>query len=347
MTTGTLAAELSHPIGTDGLFVLRVHDGDIRIRGIDGDVATIRATDGGRLDGLDVESGDRSLSVRSRRGADFFGFGRDRGRRARDLHIEVPAGATIVIEGASADVDVRGMHGDQRYRSASGDLVLLDVRGSLTIDSVSGDIEIAADGPSTIAARTVSGDLDLRAGSILQLRATTTSGDLQVSGRFDGDGPYAIETVSGDARLAPANDVRIEARTIAGDIDSELPSRRDDVAAGRRGLIIGDGGPTISFRSTSGDLRVVATGSVRPARPPEPPAPPARGRPSAPRTPARVEPPDRAAGAGATEADDRRLDILRALERGEIDVAEAGRRLEALEGSSDAGSDSQGEDDHA
>ena len=33
----------------------------------------------------------------------------------------------------------------------------------------------------------------------------------------------------------------------------------------------------------------------------------------------------------ASESDDTRLDVLRALERGEIDVAEAGRRLEALD----------------
>jgi len=182
------------------------------------------------------------------------------------------------------------------------------VSGSLTIEALSGDVEIDADGPATITARTVSGDLDLRAGSIPELRATTTSGDLHIAGTFDGNGPYVIETVSGDATLAPTAGVRVEARTITGDIDSELPSRRDDTD-GRRALVIGAGGPTITFRSTSGDLRVVAA-SV-------PASSPGTSAPPAPSPTARL--------------DDARLGILRALEHGEIDVKEAGRRLEALE----------------
>ena len=158
MTTQTQDGVLSHPIGPDGLVVIRVHDGTIRIRGVSGEVATVRAADGGAIEGLEIEPGERSLSIASRRGfelldpdvTDFLGLGRrDRaGRgRTRDLQLDIPAGAAVMVEGGSADVDVRGMHGDQRYRSASGDLVLADVRGSLTIEAVSGDIEIDTDGP--------------------------------------------------------------------------------------------------------------------------------------------------------------------------------------------------------
>ena len=338
MTTQTQDGVVSHRIGPDGLVVVRVHDGDIRVRGVTGDLATVRAADGEPLNGLDIESGDRSLSIATQRGPDFFGISRrdgGRGRgRTKHLHLEVPAGATVVVEGASADLDVRGLHGDQRYRSASGDLVLADVSGSLTIEAVSGDIEVDADGPASVTARTVSGDLDLRAGSLTGLRATTTSGDLHIAGRFDGSGPYAIETVSGDARLAPANDVRIEARTIAGDIESELPSHRDDTA-GRRALIVGKGGPTVTFRSTSGDLRVVAIRAAAPA----PPAPPEPPEPTAP--PVRIQ------SETARNEDDARLEVLRELERGEIDVAEAGRRLEALDIGPPAAAHSDGERDHA
>jgi len=333
MTTQTNDV-MSHRIGADGLVVLRAHDGRITLRGVAGVDATIRATDGAPLDSLEIEPGERSLAIRPRGGIDLLGpdflaFGRrDHGRRrwrAKDLHLEIPAGATVIVEGASADIDVRGLHGDQRYRSASGDLVLRDVRGSLTIEAVSGDIELAADGPATIAARTVSGDLDLRAASLAKLRATTTSGDLRISARFDGAGPYAIETISGDATLSPGNDVRIEAKTITGDIDSELPSRRDDRDS-RRALIIGAGGPTITFRSASGDLRVVATAPAAPG-------------PSTPQTPA--TPPDPLAQPDAPTPvpapdDDARLGILRSLERGDIDVTEARHRLEALDGGAPA-----------
>ena len=336
MTTQTNDV-VSHRIGADGLVAIRAHDGHITLHGVAGDDATIRAADGASLDTLEIERGERSLAVRPRGGIDFLGpdfliFG----RRAKDLHLEIPAGATVIVEGASADIDVRGLHGDQRYRSASGDLVLHDVRGSMTIEAVSGDVELAADGPATIAARTVSGDLDLRAGSVGALRATTTSGDLRLSARFDGAGPYAIETVSGDATLAPGDDVRIEAKTITGDIDSDLPSRRDD-GDGRRALVIGVGGPTISFRSASGDLRVVAT---------TPPAPRPETSPTLPTPPA---PPDPVAPPPVSVADhdDARLGILRDLERGDIDVHEAGRRLEELDIEASAADDDGEGHDHA
>ena len=338
MTAQTDSRVLTHRIGADGLFVLRVDFGDIRIRGIDGEVATVRAADGEPLDGLEVEPGERSLAIRSRRSADLLGSdfldfarrGRGRGRArgpARDLQLEIPAGATVVVEGASADVDVRGMHGDQRYRSASGDLVLADVRGSLTIEAVSGDVEVGADGPVSITARTVSGDLEVRAGSIAELHATTTSGDLRVSGKFDGNGPFAIETVSGDGTLAPVNDVRVEAKTITGDIDSDRPSRREDTD-GRRVLIVGAGGPTITFRSTSGDLRIIAPTGPTPVTAPTPVDPPAPAGPPSPAAPPTATP---IPPAPPSDDDDRRLGILRDLERGEIDVAEAGLRLEALD----------------
>jgi len=321
MTTQTHDAVVTHRIGADGMVVVRMADGQVRLRGVSGDAATVRAVDGNPLDGLEIEPGERSLTVRTGRGIEFRGFGigwgdRPRGRgRTKDVGIEIPSGATVVVEGASTDVEVRGLRGDQRYRSASGDLVLREVSGSLTIEALSGDVEIRADGPSTISARSVSGDLDVRAGSIAELRASTTSGDLYVAGSFDGDGPFSIETVTGDATLSPANGVRVEARTITGDIDSELPARRDD-ADGRRALVIGAGGPTITFRSTSGDLRVVAADRATPHATPGATAP-ARSTTHAP-------------------VDDARLTILRALERGEIDVAEAGRRLEVLGDGDDA-----------
>ena len=112
--------------------------------------------------------------------------------------------------------------------------------------------------------------------------------------------------------------------TISGDLDSRLDSRRED-AAGRRVLVVGQGGPIVSLRSTSGDLRVDDERIVLAlrGRRPDPVATPAAADPTgraAPRAPARST---------ADEGDD--LEILRALERGEIDTGEAGRRLAALD----------------
>ncbi len=300
---------LHHVIGRDGRFVLSSPDGDVRVRGIDGDTVHVRSTHDLDLGHLVVERDDRRLVLDAGRGS-----GRGGGHpRSGDLVIDVPAGAEVVIEGDSVDVEVERLTGVQRFRTGSGDLRLHDVRGAISAEVMSGDLDLVADGPIQLDVRIVSGDLAVQAGSITALRATTTSGDVRVDGRFDGDGPYAIETVSGDVAIAPAGPVRVDLRTVTGDISSDVPAKTGD-GQGRRSVVVGSGGPTVDVRSTSGDVRIVA----------------ARAHPSAmlatPPTPTT----DPVAVAPAID-DDRDLDVLRALERGEIEIDEARRRLEALD----------------
>ena len=188
---------------------------------------------------------------------------RQRGRSSR-LEVDVPRRASVVIESVSAEVDVDGLVGDQRYQTISGEVTLRDVSGRIAVDAISGDVDIRATGDAVFTLRTVSGDIELRAASIATLSATTTSGDIGVAGRLIGPGPFGIETVSGDALLAVVGDVRIETATLSGDLRSEVGGVSDG-GRGRRSLTIGTGGSLFTFRSMSGDLRVV------PARPVEAP----------------------------------------------------------------------------
>jgi hypothetical protein len=119
---------------------------------------------------------------------------------------------------------------------------------------------------------------------------------------------------------------------MSGDLTSDVGERVHG-GRGRRSLTIGSGGPLLTYRSMSGDLHV-----VRPVPIPSPDAPAA---PTAPAPPvpavAPVDPIEPVAptivanGAIAAAYEDARLRILQALERGEIDVSEAGRRFEALD----------------
>jgi Toastrack DUF4097 len=317
---------LHHVIGADGLVAISLREGDLRLRAVEGDTVTVRALDHSPLEGLSVERGERSLAIRS--GA---GQGSDPRRGPTpDLVVELPAGASVVVESTSSDIVVEGLTGDQRYRSASGDLSMRGIQGSLVIEAMSGDIRIMAAGPGRYDLRSVSGDLTLEAGAIASLQATTTSGDLDVTGRFDGAGPFKIETVSGDLELAPTGDVRVEVRTISGDLGSDLPGRIEE-GAGSRSFIVGAGGPTIDVRTTSGDVHL-ARGSRRadpaPARTPAAIAPPMPPNPPA-------APPPPTAQATPMSDDPAELDVLRALERGDIDLDEARRRLAELDGSAD------------
>jgi len=190
---------------------------------------------------------------------------------------------------------------------------------------------------------------------------TTTSGDLRITSEL-GAGPHTIATVSGDAIVTTRNGIRVSAQTVAGDLSSDLPHSSEG-RAGRRSLIVGEGTTVVQFRSVSGDLRVVGPNDGNHLVAPTPPTPPVAPTPPAAAsaaakleaelaaanadieatnadieaTNAQIE----AAGAevGETVADpgeDARLEILRALERGEIGIDEATKRLAELDGQSDA-----------
>lgn len=340
MKTGHVTSQMSdltHAIGPDGLLALSLPDGYLRIRAHDGDEVRIRAAGDETLEGFDIERGERSLSVRWRNGSPWSR------RHAPDLQVDTPAGTSLVVEVASADVDIDGIRGDQRLRSAAGDLRVSGAVGSIAVESMSGDVEVIASAELRVDARTVSGDLGIRAGIVRALRLATTSGDLRVTGKFEGSGPFSIESVSGDTVLAPAGGVRLQVRTIAGDIRSERQTRSEG-KRGQRTLIIDDGGPTIDIRSTSGDVAVVPASALSsaggfdpamgaPARPavPEPPIPP--------RPPIAPEPVVSSPSIAPVRQapDEAHLEILRALERGDIDIAEATRRLDSTDDRSTGG----------
>ena len=77
--------------------------------------------------------------------------------------MDLPRGATVVIEAGSADIEADGLAGDQRYRTASGDMTLRAVSGRIAVDVVSGDVDISATGEAAVTIKTVSGDVELRA----------------------------------------------------------------------------------------------------------------------------------------------------------------------------------------
>jgi hypothetical protein len=336
MTT-TTGSRLEHAIGAEGLLAIRLRDGEVRLHGIDGDIVRVRDANGNELaDMFTIDAATGSLSLRAGRGLEIIVGPRARRRHERhspELEVDVPRRATLVIEAASGDVEADGLVGDQRYRTASGDVVLRSVAGRLSVEVVSGDIELTANGEADVAARTVSGDVAIRAATLSGLQVNTTSGDMKIAGRLAGPGPFTVETVSGDGLLAPAGDIRIEMTSLAGDLTSDLDGKQVS-ERGRRSLIIGTSGPVVAFRSMSGDLHVArptlvaSEDSAKQGGLAQTPTTVSEGTPDPGATWATSAP---ANGAIAAAYDEARLRILRSLERGEIDVAEAGRRLETLD----------------
>jgi hypothetical protein len=332
MTTTTNGAALEHEIGATGRFHLRQLSGSIRVRGVDGATARVRERNGRSLaESFQIDAGEGLLSLTApeRFGLDVvFGIGR---RSSLDLEVEVPRSAAVSIEAASAELRAADLTGQVKVRTASGDVTLDDLAGTLELDAVSGEVRITAVGALDLRARTISGDLAVRAPRLGRAEIGTTSGDVRVDAELAGSGPFGVETVSGDATIVGRMGLRVEARTVTGELRSELPHRRE-ASLGRKQLVVGDGAIPFTFRSVSGDLRVTAprdnlpTGVAMgetPAVAPEAPVPPAA--PAAPLPPVAPTNP----GAGGREV--ARMDVLRALERGELSVDAAMRRIAEIE----------------
>lgn len=319
MGTYVRTQSIDDTVGERGRVSLEVTSGDVQVRGIPGGEAHIRATfkisassdaDADRIfeavqlrvnratGELSVEEHEGNLSVGSVIGR-LFGAN---GHYELTVQAEVPVAAEVQLTAVSSDVDVTDLRGEQRYRTVSGDLSVTNSGGSVRLESVSGDATVRAEEPLSIQSQGVSGDLNITAPTLRSLHATTVSGDVEIETQLAEGGDFQVETVSGDLSVGLVGDATFEIRGLSTDVSSELDHRLEG-QVDRRRLIVGNGGPRLVFNSMSGDVDV--------------------------RRPRRLSAkPMRAALTEPTAAEKQsELDVLRALERGEIDVDEATRRL--------------------
>jgi hypothetical protein len=331
-------AVISHVIGSRGTLVLRTVRGSVRIRGTDGDEARVDArytapfaneldSSDPELDGvirvtrrddeLRVEADDTSSAGLLGALGKMLGGGRTR----IDFDISMPRGATLKLSGVSATLEVAGLNGDQEIRTVSGDVSLEGVGGNLTLQSVSGDTLVAGD-DLDLRATTTSGDLSVHVERFRSARVRSVSGDVRLAGAFDAGPEHSVESVSGDLEIAPTNGLTVGTTSVSGDVHSELPSRRES-GRGRKSIAVGDGAAALTYRTMSGDLSI-----VRPARTSAAPATAAPAvEPALPESESQVTPsfPRQQASPPADQ-----LEVLRALERGDIDVEAAARLLEGM-----------------
>lgn len=321
---------ITHDIGPSGQLVLAVASADVRLTAAEGSTAELQATfevrardeaeadaffessqllvsaTTGRLEAVE-DGSDRGLGAAVDRllGGHNVGLERVEGTSPPTCRLEVRA--------VSGDVQASGFRGPQRFQTVSGDLRLVETGGELDVNSVSGDVSLRAVQPATLRVNTVSGDLSAEAPSFRRLDINAVSGDLSVDGALDPAEPHSAETVSGDFRLASGSGMTISVRGLSSDVHSSLPHRVEG-SADRRRLIVGDGAASLAFSSMSGDLSV--TGSRQ--------ATVASAKPVASDSAEMAQPPPPIPDAAVARSQN---EVLAALERGEIDVDEAMRRL--------------------
>jgi hypothetical protein len=364
-TIASPSTVVERPLARGGSVSIATVDTEVRVRGIDGDVARIRLVDGDVADEFRIDAAPDLIEIRPIRRWPL-GWRRCAG----PLEIDVPRDARVDVRSASGSVFAIDLAADTRVRTASGGVELAGIGGSVRVDAVSGAIRVHSPTAVKLALSSVSGRIEVVAATLASIEARSMSAGIRVMGRLRGKGPFSLESVSGDVTLGTDGEVRLTASTLSGDVRSELAGHEDATSGGGRTIALGGAGPAVTARTVSGRIRLVPWAGDSPAD-------------AAPSTTVRGEPGDLAQGSpasspsssladgqtgpdpvetvaptgdpptgdaptgdapagdapkvatdGARRASldgDPRLPILRALQRGEISVEEAGRRIDAVD----------------
>jgi len=212
----------SYPIDGEGTFSVRVVNGNVTVKGSDGDEAEVKIT-------------KRGGSAEARSGA-------------RVMVAQTDDGLTFINAGTPPDVDVsyevrvpRGLH-ELQISTNRGDVKVSDFEGSVVASVQKGKAEFSG----------VTG----------QVKSNVIKGDTRVVyDKAEREGSQEFSVVKGniEATLADGTDADVRAETITGDIDADgaFGLSVEKRAAGRAlSGRLGDGGQTLRFKVTSGDIKL-------------------------------------------------------------------------------------------
>jgi Toastrack DUF4097 len=129
------------------------------------------------------------------------------------INVKIPAGSTINVRSASADVTCTGTYEDAVMHTASGDIFVDRVTKEMSINSASGDVRVGWVG-GDLRTNSASGDITVQhAGRNVDVHSA--SGDIEI-GRADAS--VDTKTASGDVKVGVAHQGEIRIHTASGDV---------------------------------------------------------------------------------------------------------------------------------
>jgi hypothetical protein len=235
-----------------------------------------------------------------------------------DYLIELPHRSQVKVSSVSASVEVRCVVGQVNIDAVSGQVTVRDLQGTVGIKSVSGNVRGQAL-HGRLCLETVSGRADLADSQLGALRVTSVSGPLRIATSLQPPGEYTARTVSGNVELLvpPTTSCSVDGHSISGRLRTTLAHTSLRQGFGTWHADVGDGGVPLSFDSVSGDLILKAVGAGIDAEA-------TIHQPS--QTAAQAEPDEAREPPVCTSA----MDVLRAIEAGQLDVEEGRDRLREL-----------------
>jgi len=196
-----------------------------------------------------------------------------------DYEITAPSDTALRTHSGSGDQEVAGLKGSVELETGSGDLRLSDIASSqVHLHSSSGDI-VAQEISGPVTAQTGSGNVRVEEKGEGEVHIRTGSGNIEVRGLR---GTLWAESGSGDAAISGQIIGGWEIRTSSGNVDLQLPADAAfelDATTGSGSIVtdravsitvqgdlrkseqrirgkVAGGGPQLSIRTGSGDIRI-------------------------------------------------------------------------------------------
>lgn len=166
---------------------------------------------------------------------------------------------TVDLEAGSGDMQLARLTGDLRFQTGSGNVRGREINGSVRVKAGSGDIEIEEIGKGDVDARTGSGNITVH-GVNGGFRAEAGSGDIRADG--SPSSLWSIRTGSGNVDMrVPSGasfDVDISSNSGSVTVNHPVTTTVQGRVQERKSVVgrVGSGGPTISVRTGSGDIRL-------------------------------------------------------------------------------------------
>jgi Putative adhesin len=351
--------ERSFPVLDTGDLVLSNIAGTVEIRGWDHAEITVKATKrpGGwmpwgtpedvfRTTHVEIEQQGQRVTARTSRQRDsglpailqWLG-----GVAQVDYVVRVPRNSNVVVDLVSGRLTIEDVQGNLIVRTVSARQDLRNLTGNLVISTVSGGV--AADGLKGKASiRTVSGGVRVTRGQLESLSGRSVSGGMDIETPLDPSGAYDFESVSGGVRLAVPESTGLSAehQSLSGWLRSDLPADIQELRRGQWRAEVGGGGTRVRLKSVSAGLRIgllvgpppLAPGAESGSATEAAWVAAAEATQASVARPVAEEPPKQSSDELQGPRVDREaltMMILEAVQRGELTVEEAGKRLEQLD----------------
>jgi DUF4097 and DUF4098 domain-containing protein YvlB len=222
------------PLPANGTVRLRTFSGYVHITGTSGRDVTIKADRRADRDVLDhvhltISTSGSTVSIDANDKDRGWSRSRNDGDVVRtDFDIEMPASASLDVNGFSSPVEVTNVTGDERLETFDGRITVTGAKGSVDAHTFSADVDIDLVG----------------AGAKPNLDAHTFSGSIR-------------------ARLADTARADVQFNSFSGQFDSDLPLTMRSSRRGRVAGHFGSGsdssstGASLKFETFSGDVRIV------------------------------------------------------------------------------------------